>query len=52
MEVKELGHVVLYIRDLQRSVAFYRNVLGWRQVYRVEAWSRDSRAAARTTSCC
>jgi catechol-2,3-dioxygenase len=32
MEVKELGHLVLYVRDVQRSAAFYRDVLGWRQV--------------------
>ena len=32
MEVKELGHLVLYVRDLDRSVAFYRDVLGWRQL--------------------
>jgi catechol-2,3-dioxygenase len=32
MEIKELGHLVLYVRDLERSVAFYRDVLGWRQV--------------------
>lgn len=32
MEVKELGHLVLYVRDIGRSVAFYRDVLGWRQV--------------------
>ena len=30
MEVKELGHVVLYVRDLATSAAFYRDVLGWR----------------------
>jgi catechol 2,3-dioxygenase len=30
--VQELGHIVLYVRDLARSVAFYRDVLGWRQV--------------------
>jgi catechol-2,3-dioxygenase len=29
MEVKELGHLVLYVRDLQRSAAFYGDVLGW-----------------------
>jgi catechol 2,3-dioxygenase-like lactoylglutathione lyase family enzyme len=29
MEVKELGHVVLYVRDLERSRRFYRDVLGW-----------------------
>ena len=27
--VRELGHIVLYVRDLARSVAFYRDVLGW-----------------------
>lgn len=32
MEIKELGHLVLYVRDLQRSVAFYRDVLGWAPV--------------------
>ena len=29
IEVKELGHVVLYVRDLERSAAFYEGVLGW-----------------------
>jgi catechol-2,3-dioxygenase len=32
MEIKELGHVVLYVRDLERSSTFYRDVLGWRQI--------------------
>jgi catechol-2,3-dioxygenase len=32
MEIKELGHVVLYVRDLERSRAFYRDVLGFREV--------------------
>jgi catechol 2,3-dioxygenase len=32
MEVKELGHLVLYVRDLERSARFYRDVLGWRQI--------------------
>ena len=32
MEIKELGHLVLYVRDLEQSVAFYRDVLGWKQV--------------------
>ena len=31
MEVKELGHVVLYVRDLERSRRFYGDVLGWRR---------------------
>jgi catechol-2,3-dioxygenase len=29
MTVKELGHLVLYVRDVQRSAAFYGEVLGW-----------------------
>jgi catechol 2,3-dioxygenase len=33
MEVKELGHIVLYVRDVARSSRFYREVLGWRQIF-------------------
>ncbi len=33
MDVKELGHLVLYVRDLARSVHFYRDVLGWRPIF-------------------
>jgi catechol 2,3-dioxygenase len=32
MEVRELGHLVLYVRDLERSAHFYRDVLGWRSL--------------------
>lgn len=32
MQVMELGHVVLYVRNLERSAYFYRDVLGWRQI--------------------
>jgi catechol 2,3-dioxygenase len=32
MTVRELGHLVLYVRDVRRSAAFYRDVLGWQQV--------------------
>ena len=32
MKVKELGHLVLYVRDASESARFYRDVLGWRQV--------------------
>lgn len=31
----ELGHVVLYVRDLEKSSAFYREVVGLRQVGRI-----------------
>ncbi|MGH9086659.1 MAG: VOC family protein [Acidimicrobiales bacterium] len=33
MEIKDLGHLVLYVRDLERSVRFYRDVLGFRQIF-------------------
>ena len=32
MEVRELGHLVLYVRDLERSRSFYRDVLGWTEI--------------------
>jgi catechol-2,3-dioxygenase len=32
MEVQELGHIVLYVRNVEESAAFYRDVLGWRQI--------------------
>ncbi len=32
MTVRELGHLVLYVRDVGRSATFYRDVLGWRQI--------------------
>jgi len=32
VEIKELGHLVLYVRDLRRSAHFYADVLGWRQI--------------------
>jgi catechol-2,3-dioxygenase len=33
MQVKELGHLVLYVRDVKRSAAFYGDVLGWEAVF-------------------
>ncbi|HEV8165334.1 MAG TPA: VOC family protein, partial [Actinomycetota bacterium] len=32
MPIHRLNHAVLYVRDLERSVAFYRDVLGFRRV--------------------
>ena len=32
VRVRELGHIVLYVHDVRRSAAFYRDVLGWRQI--------------------
>ena len=35
MEIKELGHIVLYVRDLERSRHFYGEVLGWKEKVRI-----------------
>ena len=35
MQVKELGHLVLYVSDLERSRRFYGEVLGWKEVARM-----------------
>ncbi len=32
MQVMELGHIVLYVRDVERSRQFYRDVLGWNEI--------------------
>ena len=34
MEIKELGHVVLYVSELERSANFYRDTLGFREIFR------------------
>lgn len=34
--VVELGHVVLYVRDLDASRAFYADVLGWPEVVAID----------------
>ena len=34
MQVTELGHVSLFVRDLEASVSFYRNILGLRETGR------------------
>ncbi|HLZ68400.1 MAG TPA: VOC family protein [Dehalococcoidia bacterium] len=32
MTVKELGHLVLYVRNVRDSAAFYGDVLGWQRI--------------------
>jgi catechol 2,3-dioxygenase len=32
MEIKELGHIVLYVHNIERSAAFYGEILGWKQL--------------------
>ena len=33
MKVEELGHLVLYVSDVERSAAFYGDLLGWKSVF-------------------
>lgn len=40
MQIKELGHAVLYVRDLKQSADFYRDILGFNELF------RDGSAAA------
>lgn len=35
MKAYYLGHVVFYVKDLQRSLAFYRDLLGFKEVGRI-----------------
>ena len=35
MKAHYLGHVVFYVKDLQRSLAFYRDLLGFKEVGRI-----------------
>lgn len=39
MEVKELGHIVLYVSDLARSRKFYGELLGWKEVAAIASWA-------------
>ncbi len=45
MKAHYLGHVVFYVKDLERSLTFYRDLLGFREVGRIF----DGRAAALTS---
>ncbi len=35
MKAQYLGHVVFYVKDLERSLAFYRDLLGFHEVGRI-----------------
>lgn len=34
MEIKELGHIVLYVTDITKMADFYRDMLGFREIDR------------------
>ncbi len=39
MQIKELGHVVLYVSDLERSANFYRDTLGFPEIIRSHSFA-------------
>jgi catechol 2,3-dioxygenase len=45
MKARYLGHVVFYVKDLKQSLAFYRDLLGFKEVGRIF----DGQAAALTS---
>jgi catechol-2,3-dioxygenase len=45
VKVDQLGHVVLYVRDAERSARFYREVLGWREILPADAGTESETGA-------
>jgi catechol 2,3-dioxygenase len=48
MKARYLGHVVFYVRDLDRSLAFYRDLLGFQEVGRIFNGSAAALTSGRT----
>jgi len=48
MPVHELGHIVLYVRDLERSRHFYRDILGWKEIGSPEGMPAAALSSGRT----
>ncbi|MCA9477205.1 MAG: VOC family protein [Nitrospira sp.] len=45
MQAQYLGHVVFYVKDLETSLSFYRDVVGFQEIGRIF----DGKAAALTS---
>jgi catechol 2,3-dioxygenase len=48
MKAQYLGHVVFYVKDLERSLAFYRDLLGFREVGRIFGGAAAALTSGRT----
>jgi len=48
MKIHELGHLVLYVRDLERSRHFYRDVLGFTELPGAEGFPAAGFSSGRT----
>ena len=46
MQIQELGHLVLYVHNLERSISFYLDILGWRMLFGGDDGVRRIPAAA------
>ncbi len=48
MKAQYLGHVVFYVKDLERSLAFYRDLLGFREIGRAFGGAATALTSGRT----
>lgn len=48
MKAQYLGHVVFYVKNLERSLAFYRDLLGFREVGRIFGGAAAALTSGRT----
>ncbi|HJU04857.1 MAG TPA: VOC family protein [Nitrospiraceae bacterium] len=48
MKASYLGHVVFYVQDLERSLMFYRDLLGFREVGRIFGGAAAALTSGRT----
>jgi catechol 2,3-dioxygenase len=48
MKAQYLGHVVFYVRDLERALTFYRDLLGFREVGRIFGGQAAALTSGRT----
>ena len=48
MKAAYLGHVVFYVEDLERSLAFYRDLLGFQEVGRIFGGAAAALTSGRT----
>ena len=48
MKAMYLGHVVFYVKDLERSLGFYRDLLGFREVGRIFGGAAAALTSGRT----
>jgi catechol 2,3-dioxygenase len=48
MKAQYLGHVVFYVKDLERSLSFYRDLLGFKEVGRIFKGAAAALTSGRT----